>query len=110
MPGDPRSPRQTHVRPARESSTFWAELGYVCPPFPFIAHSRGWDAEDMQNNVRQVRGSEPLKTAAVELAERSLDYWKVLDHHRDELEKPMERAGRKAQPLGAPDEEEAFAV
>src|SRR5207253_3242558 len=27
--------------------TFWAELGFVFPPFPFIAHSRGWDAEDM---------------------------------------------------------------
>src|SRR5438034_2685469 len=26
--------------------TFWAELGFVFPPFPFIAHSRGWDAED----------------------------------------------------------------
>ena len=28
--------------------TFWAELGFVFPPFPFIAHSRGWDAEDME--------------------------------------------------------------
>src|SRR5438034_10001358 len=41
--------------------TFWAELGFVFPPFPFIAHSRGWDAEDMQNNVRQVRTSDTLK-------------------------------------------------
>lgn len=39
---------------------FWSELGYVFPPFPFIAHSRGWDAEDMQNNVRRVKASEPL--------------------------------------------------
>ena len=28
--------------------TFWAELGFVFPQFPFIAHSRGWDAEDME--------------------------------------------------------------
>ena len=94
---------------AGQMFTFWAELGYVFPPFPFIAHSRGWDAEDMQNNVRQVRMSDALQTAAEELAERALDYWKVLDHHRDELEKPMERAGRKAQHLEMP-EEEVFAV
>ena len=27
--------------------TFWSELGFVFPAFAFIAHSRGWDAEDM---------------------------------------------------------------
>jgi hypothetical protein len=32
-----------------------SERGFVFPPFPFIAHARGWDAEDMQNNVRQVK-------------------------------------------------------
>lgn len=81
--------------------TFWSELGFVFPPFPFIAHSRGWDAEDMQNNVRQVKASEVLRTAARELAGRALDFWTVMDHHKAELEKPMERAGRKAQPLVA---------
>jgi hypothetical protein len=32
-------------------------LGFVFPQFPFIAHSRGWDAEDMQNNARFVGGA-----------------------------------------------------
>jgi nitrite reductase/ring-hydroxylating ferredoxin subunit/multimeric flavodoxin WrbA len=95
---------------AGQMFTFWAELGFVFPPFPFIAHSRGWDAEDMQNNVRQVKMSESLMTAAEELAERSLGYWKVLDHHRSELERPMERAGRKAQSVGTPAAEEVFSV
>jgi len=79
--------------------TFWSELGFVFPAFPFIAHSRGWDAEDMQNNVRQVRESASLRTAAAELVERALECWRVLDHHREELARPMERAGRKASPL-----------
>jgi multimeric flavodoxin WrbA len=79
--------------------TFWAELGFVFPPFPFIAHSRGWDAEDMQNNVRQVRASDGLRTAAAELVGRALDFWSVLDQHRAATAKPMERAGRKANPL-----------
>lgn len=84
--------------------TFWAELGFTFPSFPFIAHSRGWDAEDMQNNVRQVRESDALRTAAAELAGRALATWRVLDHHRDELEPPRSRAGRKANPLTATEE------
>jgi len=81
--------------------TFWSELGFVFPAFPFIAHSRGWDAEDMENNVRQVKASEALRTAAHELLDRALDFWRVLDGHRAELSRPMERAGRKANPMSA---------
>ena len=83
---------------------FWSELGFLFPPFPFIAHSRGWDAEDMQNNVRQVKASETLREASRELAERALDFWKILDEHKAEMDKPMERAGRKASPLVNPEE------
>jgi nitrite reductase/ring-hydroxylating ferredoxin subunit/multimeric flavodoxin WrbA len=81
--------------------TFWSELGFVFPAFPFIAHSRGWDAEDMENNVRQVKASEALRTAAHELLDRALDFWGVIDRHRAELSRPMERAGRKANPMAA---------
>ncbi len=80
--------------------TFWAELGFVFPPFPFIAHTRGWDAEDMQENVRLVRASEALRTAAGELAARAIAHWRVLDQHRDESAASMEKSGRKAQRLG----------
>jgi nitrite reductase/ring-hydroxylating ferredoxin subunit/multimeric flavodoxin WrbA len=85
--------------------TFWAELGFVFSQFPFIAHSRGWDAEDMQNNVRQVRMSEPLREAARALVDRSLDHWRVLDGSRIDSAAPMIRAGRKANPLDRPVEE-----
>src|SRR6266446_1034226 len=84
--------------------TFWSELGFVFPQFPFIAHSRGWDAEDMQNNVRQVRASDALREAARELVGRAVDLWTVLDKNRAIMEKPMERAGRKANPLGTEEE------
>jgi multimeric flavodoxin WrbA len=84
---------------------FWAELGFVFPPFPFIAHSRGWDAEDMARNVRVVKGSEKLRTAAAELAARALEFWRVIDPHREALAAPMERGGRKAQRLLPPEPE-----
>ena len=78
--------------------TFWAELGFVYPRFPFIAHTRGWDAEDMDTNVRLVQASDSLRLAAAELVERGIDFWRLIDRNRD-VEKPMERSGRKAHPL-----------
>src|SRR5438552_13477943 len=84
--------------------TFWSELGFLFPRFPFIAHSRGWDAEDMQNNVRQVKASDALREASRELVERAVDFWEILDRDNAMMDKPMERAGRKANPLGEVEE------
>ncbi|HSS77039.1 MAG TPA: NAD(P)H-dependent oxidoreductase, partial [Thermoanaerobaculia bacterium] len=73
---------------------FFAEVGCVFPQFPYIAHSRGWTAEDMERNVAFVKGSEALHEAARELAGRAVDMAKIL------LTTPYEgehiaRAGRK---------------
>ena len=35
---------------------FFGELGFSFPQLPFIAHGRGWSAEDMENNVAEVPG------------------------------------------------------
>lgn len=32
----------------------FAELGCHFPQFPYIAHRRGWTAEDMKNNIAYV--------------------------------------------------------
>ena len=78
--------------------TFWSELGFVFPQFPFIGHSRGWNAEDMQNNVRLVRRSPELAAAAAELAERAVDFWlRIGDATETAVQVP--RAGRKASGL-----------
>src|SRR3989442_10650263 len=90
--------------------TFWAELGFVFPPFPFIAHSRGWDAEDMQNNVRQGRTSHTLKEASNELLDPALDFWTIIDRHKAEMDKPMEPPGRKASTLPEPEQTEELTV
>jgi multimeric flavodoxin WrbA len=49
---------------------FFAELGLQFPQFPYIAHSRGWSAEDMENNERYVRDSTELRDGAAALVER----------------------------------------
>jgi nitrite reductase/ring-hydroxylating ferredoxin subunit/multimeric flavodoxin WrbA len=57
---------------------FFAELGFHFPPFPYVAHSRGWSAEDMENNVRYVKESESLREGARALAERTVALAEVL--------------------------------
>jgi multimeric flavodoxin WrbA/nitrite reductase/ring-hydroxylating ferredoxin subunit len=52
---------------------FFAELGFHFPQFPFIAHTRGWSAEDMENNISAVRDSEELHAGAGELARRTAE-------------------------------------
>jgi nitrite reductase/ring-hydroxylating ferredoxin subunit/multimeric flavodoxin WrbA len=57
---------------------FFAELGCQFPQFPFIAHSRGWSAEDMENNEQYVRNSKFLHDGAVALLRRSADMARVM--------------------------------
>ena len=74
---------------------FFAELGFIFPQFPYIAHSRGWSREDMERNVEIVRTSTELAEGASMLAKRCLD----LAGHliaRDQAPASIERGGRKA--------------
>lgn len=76
---------------------FFAELGCHFPPFPYIAHSRGWSAEDMERNVAIVRDSAALRQAAEELAERTLELsGRLLATAGDAA---PARAGRKGNPV-----------
>jgi nitrite reductase/ring-hydroxylating ferredoxin subunit/multimeric flavodoxin WrbA len=74
---------------------FFAEIGCVFPQYPYIAHSRGWDAEDMERNVAFVQQSEGLHEAARELAVRSVEMAKVLLASSIE-DRKTPRRGRKA--------------
>jgi multimeric flavodoxin WrbA/nitrite reductase/ring-hydroxylating ferredoxin subunit len=74
---------------------FFSEIGYLLPQFPYIAHSLGWEAEDMERNVNYVEASDSLRAGARELVKRSVDMSRAL------LEREMgctsiERGGRKA--------------
>ena len=77
---------------------FFAELGFIFPQFPFIAHSRGWSHEDMERNVEIVRHSKELAEGAAALAKRCLDLAGDLIA-RDEAPASIQRGGRKAHPL-----------
>ena len=74
---------------------FFAELGFIFPQFPFIAHSRGWSAEDMERNVEVVRDSKELAEGAAMLTQRCLQLAKDLIA-QGEAPHSIERGGRKA--------------
>ncbi len=75
---------------------FFGELGMHFPQFPYIAHSRGWTAEDMERNVELVKKSPDLHDGARSLVDRSLELSGRL-LAAEQL--PFERAGRKASGL-----------
>lgn len=77
---------------------FFSELGFYFPQFPFIAHSRGWSAEDMERNVLHVMNSKELREGAKELVGRAVDLAHVLINRHQIIDKTP-RGGRKAHML-----------
>lgn len=78
--------------------TFFAEVGCQFPQFPFIAHSRGWSAEDMERNVIEVQHSRELREGAQELVARAADMARLMVEGRMRNH-PLARGGRKAHQL-----------
>lgn len=77
---------------------FFAEVGCHFPQFPYIAHSRGWSAEDMERNVEVVKQSEELREGARALSARAVDLAHLLLDH-EKAGHVTARGGRKAHRL-----------
>lgn len=77
---------------------FFAELGCHLPPFPYIAHSRGWSAEDMERNIEYVSKSKELREGAADLVCRAISVAKRLLASAS-TEARTTRGGRKAHQL-----------
>jgi multimeric flavodoxin WrbA/nitrite reductase/ring-hydroxylating ferredoxin subunit len=76
--------------------SFFTELGCHIPQYAYIAHSRGWSAEDMERNVAVVQRSEELRAAACGLVDRGVEL--ALRLLATEARAPL-RGGRKGQLL-----------
>jgi nitrite reductase/ring-hydroxylating ferredoxin subunit/multimeric flavodoxin WrbA len=83
---------------AGQMMNFFGELGCQFPQFPYIAHSRGWSAEDMERNVSYVQTSKDLLEGAQGLVERCTDTAETLLGKTIGAEKTP-RGGRKAHQL-----------
>jgi len=80
---------------AGEMLCFFSELGFHFPQFPYIAHSRGWSAEDMERNVAHVMNSKELREGSQQLAVRAVELSKNLLATAPMVEHTP-RGGRKA--------------
>lgn len=83
---------------AGQLQTFFTEVGFHLPQFPFIAHSRGWSAEDMERNIEVVEQSEDLREGARQLVTRAASLATLLIG-QGAGEEQTSRGGRKASPL-----------
>jgi multimeric flavodoxin WrbA/nitrite reductase/ring-hydroxylating ferredoxin subunit len=77
---------------------FFGEIGCQFPQFPYIAHSRGWSAEDMEQNQIAVRHSTELHAGAAALARRCAEMARVMIT-TSLGENALVPGGRKAHPL-----------
>src|SRR6266850_128115 len=80
---------------AGQMLAFFAEIGLHFPQFPYIAHSRGWTAEDMEKNVESVQQNEALREGARELVGRAVEHAELL-LGVDRAPEKTSRGGRKA--------------
>ena len=88
---------------AGQMLSFFGELGFLFPKFPYIAHSRGWSHEDMENNVRMVRDSKALAEGAKALAARCLEMaGRLVETEQMAAPAVHARGGLKGRPV-APD-------
>jgi multimeric flavodoxin WrbA len=83
---------------AGQLMAFFSEVGCQFPQFPFVAHSRGWSAEDMENNSRYVQTSESLREGARALAGRAIEMARLMVSAA-RPEQAEARGGRKAHQL-----------
>jgi nitrite reductase/ring-hydroxylating ferredoxin subunit/multimeric flavodoxin WrbA len=79
---------------------FFAEIGFLFPQFPYVAHSRGWTAEDMERNVEVLQTSRELREGAAALVERCVALAGRLRASEGAPER-VARGGRKAHALAA---------
>ncbi len=77
---------------------FFGEIGCQFPQFPYIAHSRGWSAEDMEQNQLAVQQSALLHDGAAALARRCIEMAQMMVSS-SLGEHALTRGGRKAHRL-----------
>jgi multimeric flavodoxin WrbA/nitrite reductase/ring-hydroxylating ferredoxin subunit len=80
---------------------FFGEIGCQFPQFPYIAHSRGWSAEDMEQNQLAVQQSTMLHDGAAALARRCVEMAQMMVSS-SLGERALVRGGRKAHRLDDP--------
>jgi multimeric flavodoxin WrbA/nitrite reductase/ring-hydroxylating ferredoxin subunit len=67
---------------AGELMMFWSELGFVFGKFPFVGWTRGWYAEDTENNLNKMTGSQQMHQDIIRTICGALEMSKLVKENR----------------------------
>ena len=67
---------------AGELMMFWSELGFVFGKFPFVGWTRGWYAEDTENNLDTMNGSQQMHRDIMRTIRGALEMSKLVKESR----------------------------
>ena len=65
-----------------ELMMFWSELGFVFGKFPFVGWSRGWYAEDTENNLNKMKNSQQMHQDIMRTIRGALEMSKLVKESR----------------------------
>jgi nitrite reductase/ring-hydroxylating ferredoxin subunit/multimeric flavodoxin WrbA len=67
---------------AGELMTFWSQLGFVFGKFPFVGWTRGWYAEDTENNFDKMKESEHVRQDITKTIRGAVEMSKLIKENR----------------------------
>jgi nitrite reductase/ring-hydroxylating ferredoxin subunit/multimeric flavodoxin WrbA len=67
---------------AGELLTFWSQLGFVFGKFPFVGWTRGWYAEDTENNFDKMKDNEHMRQDIIKTMSAAVEMSKLVKENR----------------------------
>jgi len=67
---------------AGELLTFWSQLGFVFGKFPFVGWTRGWYAEDTENNFDKMKDNENMRQDIIKTLSAAVEMSKLVNENR----------------------------
>jgi len=67
---------------AGEMMSFWSQLGFVFGKFPFVGWTRGWYAEDTQNNYQSMNQDQTFKNDIERMVQGAVEMSRIIKRSR----------------------------
>ena len=65
-----------------ELMTFWSQLGFVFGKFPFVGWTRGWYAEDTENNFDKMKDNEHMQQDIIKTINGAVEMSRLVKENR----------------------------
>lgn len=75
-----------------EMMTFWSQLGFVFGKFPFVGWTRGWYAEDTENNFDKMKANEHMQQDIIKTINGAVEMSRLIKENRYD-ERVLKQAG-----------------